>query len=126
MTIAHKIVENILKDEAQSCFENFDVALKIKTYPIISEAAKQIASTVIFEAKDTPSDFNLQEKIYNSFPPQTQKAIDFVIEKVAEYGTKNFSNIIEDAEVKYAIVDDSLKEYFGQAITAKLYESNVL
>lgn len=124
MTIAHKIVESVLKDETQNCFDYFDAALKIKTYPVLSEAARQIASSSVLEAKEAPLEFDIQEQLYNSFPPQTQKAIDYVIENLAEFGIKNFTDIIEAAESKFVIIDESLREYFGQAIVAKLYESD--
>lgn len=122
-TITHKLIESALFEDVENCFGYFDASMRAKTVPVLFEASKDISSAIVFEAQNTEPTSTLQEKLYNGFPPQTQKAIDFVIESVAEFGPDNFTDIIEDAESRFAIVDGSLKEYFGQAITAKLYES---
>jgi len=59
---------------------------------------------------------SVPKRTYESLDPQVQRGVDFVVEGVAKHGVSSFGGLVEKAEERFAIYDDSLKNYFAGEI----------
>jgi hypothetical protein len=126
------IIEAALTEQVQDCYTSLNQVLAQKLAAPINEITKNVGRGIMeeLETEDywdrrqgeaggkppVKKPKKVVKESYEAQTPEVQRGIDFVVEHVAKFGTKAFGPSVERAEEQFGIYNESLKNYFANAI----------
>jgi hypothetical protein len=112
-----KIIEAALTEQVLECYDALNKTLSEKLVGPIGKISESVSNR-FFEGYNErrKGEKKTVKESYDAQKPEVQRAIDYVVEGITENGVGAFESLVENAEKRFGIFNDDLKNYFAEAI----------
>jgi hypothetical protein len=112
-----KIIEAALNEQVLECYDALNKTLSEKLVGPIGKISESVSNR-FFEGYNErrKGEKKTVKESYDSQKPEVQRAIDYVVEGITKNGVGAFESLVENAEKRFGIFNDDLKNYFTEAI----------